>query len=68
VNEIGKGTGFERARLQPRRLSAQKLPARCLCGGARARAYALTGDAFAEEPRCTFQPWQDAEKRGFRSP
>ena len=27
-----------------------------ICGGSRARAYALTGDAFAEEPCCTYQP------------
>ena len=27
-----------------------------VCGGSRARAYALTGDAFAEEPCCTWQP------------
>jgi AdoMet-dependent heme synthase len=26
------------------------------CGGSRARAYALTGDAFAEEPCCVWQP------------
>jgi AdoMet-dependent heme synthase len=27
-----------------------------ICGGSRARAYALTGDIFAEEPCCTWQP------------
>jgi radical SAM protein len=27
-----------------------------ICGGSRARAYALTGDLFAEEPCCTWQP------------
>lgn len=27
-----------------------------ICGGSRARAYALTGDVFAEEPCCTWQP------------
>ena len=27
-----------------------------LCGGSRARAYALTGDVFAEEPCCAYQP------------
>ncbi len=26
------------------------------CGGSRARAYALTGDVFAEEPCCIWQP------------
>jgi radical SAM protein with 4Fe4S-binding SPASM domain len=27
-----------------------------ICGGSRARAYALTGDFLAEDPRCTYQP------------
>jgi radical SAM protein with 4Fe4S-binding SPASM domain len=27
-----------------------------VCGGSRARAYALTGDAFAEEPCCVWEP------------
>ncbi|MEO8595054.1 MAG: TIGR04053 family radical SAM/SPASM domain-containing protein [Candidatus Solibacter sp.] len=27
-----------------------------VCGGSRARAYALTGDFLAEDPRCTYQP------------
>ncbi len=27
-----------------------------ICGGSRARAYALTGDPFAAEPCCSFQP------------
>jgi AdoMet-dependent heme synthase len=27
-----------------------------VCGGSRARAYALTGDMFAEEPCCSWQP------------
>ena len=29
---------------------------RNVCGGSRARAYALTGDPFAEEPCCVYQP------------
>ncbi len=29
---------------------------RRLCGGCRARAYAMTGDAFGEEPFCVYQP------------
>jgi len=29
---------------------------RQICGGSRARAYALTGDPLAEEPRCTYLP------------
>ncbi len=27
-----------------------------ICGGSRARAYALTGDAFAADPCCTYRP------------
>ncbi|HSE43652.1 MAG TPA: radical SAM/SPASM domain-containing protein, partial [Acidobacteriota bacterium] len=27
-----------------------------ICGGSRSRAYAMTGDAFAEEPFCNYQP------------
>jgi radical SAM protein with 4Fe4S-binding SPASM domain len=27
-----------------------------ICGGSRARAYAVTGDPFAEEPCCVYQP------------
>jgi radical SAM protein len=27
-----------------------------ICGGSRARAYAMTGDLFAEEPCCVYQP------------
>jgi radical SAM protein with 4Fe4S-binding SPASM domain len=27
-----------------------------ICGGSRARAYAMTGDLFAEEPCCTYEP------------
>jgi MoaA/NifB/PqqE/SkfB family radical SAM enzyme len=27
-----------------------------LCGGSRARTWALTGDAFAEDPTCVYQP------------
>lgn len=29
---------------------------RQVCGGSRARSYALTGDLFAEEPCCSYQP------------
>ena len=36
---------------------------RNVCGGSRARSYALTGDMFAEEPCCTYQPKSKAEER-----
>ena len=29
---------------------------RSLCGGSRARAFAITGDPFAEDPCCAYQP------------
>jgi radical SAM protein len=29
---------------------------RWICGGSRSRAYAMTGDVFAEEPFCAYQP------------
>lgn len=32
-----------------------------LCGGSRARAYALTGNMFAEEPCCVYHPKQRVE-------
>jgi heme b synthase len=34
-----------------------------VCGGCRARAYAMTGDYLAEEPFCTYQPKRDAARR-----
>ncbi len=38
-----------------------------VCGGSRSRAYAMTGDALAEEPFCSYEPgsfpyWPDAEE------
>jgi radical SAM protein len=34
-----------------------------VCGGSRARAYALSGDVFAEEPCCIWQPRNSASGR-----
>ncbi len=31
-------------------------PARNVCGGSRARAYAMTGDLFASDPCCAYEP------------
>jgi len=31
-------------------------PVRSICGGSRARAYAITGDLFAAEPCCAYEP------------
>ncbi|HET7893525.1 MAG TPA: radical SAM protein [Candidatus Sulfotelmatobacter sp.] len=33
-----------------------RCPVRNVCGGSRARAYALTGDLFAADPACAYQP------------
>jgi AdoMet-dependent heme synthase len=33
-----------------------RCPVRKICGGSRARAYAMTGDLFAEEPCCAYEP------------
>jgi radical SAM protein with 4Fe4S-binding SPASM domain len=34
----------------------RRCPARNVCGGSRARAYAMTGDLFAAEPCCAYEP------------
>jgi AdoMet-dependent heme synthase len=33
-----------------------RCPARNVCGGSRARAYAMTGDLFAADPCCAYEP------------
>lgn len=33
-----------------------RCPARNVCGGSRARAYAITGDLFAADPACAYRP------------
>ena len=33
-----------------------RCPVRVICGGSRARAYAMTGDLFAAEPCCAYEP------------
>jgi radical SAM protein with 4Fe4S-binding SPASM domain len=35
---------------------------RRVCGGSRARAYAMTGDLFAEEPACAYEPVRAAAR------
>jgi radical SAM protein len=44
---------------------------RNICGGSRARAYAVTGDVMAEEPCCVYQPrgyYPDANQKIASSP
>ncbi len=36
---------------------------RRICGGSRARAYGLTGDAFAADPACSYQPERRKTRR-----
>jgi AdoMet-dependent heme synthase len=50
---------------------ASKLEGKCgrcefrdICGGSRARAYAVTGNAFAEEPCCVYEPKRAAALAG----
>jgi len=33
-----------------------RCPVRAICGGSRARAYAVSGDLFAAEPTCAYEP------------
>jgi radical SAM protein with 4Fe4S-binding SPASM domain len=37
---------------------------RWICGGSRARAFAVTGDCFAEDPLCDYQPARGAIPSG----
>lgn len=37
---------------------------RWLCGGSRARAYAVTGDYLSEEPLCAYEPGRGAAPEG----
>jgi radical SAM protein with 4Fe4S-binding SPASM domain len=43
----------DRSRLKGK---CRRCPARALCGGSRARAWAMTGDLFAAEPCCAYEP------------
>jgi AdoMet-dependent heme synthase len=53
---------------EPDRLKGKcgRCPFRRVCGGSRARAYAMTGDMLAEEPDCTYEP--PAEARANQTP
>lgn len=42
-------------------------PFRVMCGGSRSRAYALTGDPFAEDPWCAFDPVMRSAGAGSRA-
>jgi radical SAM protein with 4Fe4S-binding SPASM domain len=34
-----------------------------VCGGSRARSFAMTGDYLGEEPLCVYQPWPESTRR-----
>jgi radical SAM protein with 4Fe4S-binding SPASM domain len=62
---------YQRASLFRKLRDADRLEGKCracefrhICGGSRARAYAVTGNPFAEEPDCAYVPasWPRSEK------
>jgi radical SAM protein with 4Fe4S-binding SPASM domain len=55
---VYRADGVFRALRDPERLGGRcgACEYRDLCGGSRARAYAATGDPFAEDPGCAWQP------------
>ncbi len=63
VRETGLGQAYREAPLFRQLRTPPLLKGRCgrcefreICGGSRSRAYAVTGDCFAEEPCCSYQP------------
>ncbi len=56
--EIYRETPLFRALRDPDRLGGKcgRCEFREICGGSRARAYALTGDYLAEDPTCAYEP------------
>jgi radical SAM protein len=56
--ELYRGDETFRALRDPRRLTGRcgRCEFRSICGGSRARAYALTGDPFATDPWCAYEP------------
>jgi len=55
---IYRGNPLFQALRAPERLGGKcgRCEFRFVCGGSRARAYAVTGDVFAEDPACAYQP------------
>jgi radical SAM protein with 4Fe4S-binding SPASM domain len=59
---------YQRAALFRDLRNPERLEGKChdcefrqICGGSRARAYAVTGNPFAEEPDCLYIPRRQAE-------
>ncbi|MFS8641057.1 MAG: radical SAM protein [Symbiobacteriaceae bacterium] len=65
--ELYRESPLFRALRDPARLKGRcgRCPYREMCGGSRARAYAMTGDYLAEEPTCAFDP--DREGAGMQA-
>lgn len=68
VRELPLANVYRDSPLLRRLRDASNLKGRCgacefreICGGSRARAYAMTGDLFAEEPCCIYRPKQRLE-------
>ena len=58
VVEIYRNSELFRSLRDPASLKGKcgQCPFNVICGGCRARAYGVTGDAFAAEPSCVYQP------------
>lgn len=56
--EIYRNSELFKALRDPSRLKGKcgRCEFRHICGGSRARAFAMTGDPFAEDPLCAYQP------------
>jgi radical SAM protein len=62
--DIYRGSSLFRDLRNPEKLKGKcgRCPYRVLCGGSRARAYALTGDYLEAEPNCIYQPPETSER------
>jgi radical SAM protein len=63
VRNVSLSEAYRQSPLFRQLREPERLKGRCgrcefrdICGGSRSRAYALTGDAFAEDPWCAYQP------------
>ena len=66
VRRASLGEVYRRAPLFRALRDSNKLEGKCgeclyrnLCGGSRSRAYALTGNYLASDPRCVYEPAND---------
>ena len=68
--DIYRSAPLLRALREPDRLQGRcgECEFREICGGSRSRAYALTGDAFATDPWCAYQPARSGAARAEAAP